>query len=159
MYGERGKKSSGEKFVYFIQDGDSGPIKIGASARPLQRMVSFQLATWRELRHLGICEGGTALEHELHVRFRSDEIAGEWFQSSPALLEYIAQNAHPIIAPALRMPKVRVHKIHGLRRDKSIAFRVNPDDACAIRAAAKEAGVKVSELIRRYIDEYLEATQ
>lgn len=77
--------------VYFIQAGESGPIKIGFTERPVaHRLSNLQTASADELRAL-VCVSGTRQhESDLHFRFRDHHIRGEWFKPAADLLEYIA---------------------------------------------------------------------
>lgn len=76
--------------VYFIQMGDGGPIKIGLSANVQQRLDVFQLSAPYPLTLLAVVRNGRdRLERELHARFASARLRGEWFQPVPELLSYI----------------------------------------------------------------------
>lgn len=149
----RANKAAPE-WVYFVQEGTSGPIKIGATSNVIGRTRSLQLATWRTLNLLGACKGGRDLERALHARFRSHEIAGEWFHPVPDLLGYVAEHARlPESMP--RVIKGRVQKLNGSRRDDTLAFRLTLSDSDALRHAAREEGVSMSELVRRLINQAL----
>src|SRR4051812_12804539 len=73
--------------VYFIQQGWSGPVKIGVARSPQRRMAELQTASPYVLRLLGVVpHGGTPLEGELHQRHAVDRLYGEWFQPTAAVL-------------------------------------------------------------------------
>lgn len=78
-----------EKRVYFAQDGDGGPIKIGVSGQVEERMRSLQRATPRPLRLLATIPGSHRDERDLHKRFAELRIHGEWFKAEAPLLEFI----------------------------------------------------------------------
>lgn len=86
-------------YVYFIQQGDDGPIKIGVASSSEQRLAALQSSNPAPLRLLGEMSVGddwfVAREVELrwHERFRSDRLSGEWFASSPELLEEIRSHS------------------------------------------------------------------
>lgn len=76
-------------FVYFIQQGTSGPIKIGHSNDPAVRMAALQTAHSERLRLLFFESGGRQEEAATHERFASCRIGGEWFEPTHELLTYI----------------------------------------------------------------------
>jgi predicted transcriptional regulator len=74
--------------IYFIQQGEDGPIKIGKSQDPEERLKALQSRTKTPLILLAVCEG---CERCLHHRFADLRIRGEWFQPVHRLLNYIAR--------------------------------------------------------------------
>lgn len=76
-------------FVYFVQQGMAGPIKIGCSSEPLVRMLQLQTAHAERLRLLYFEMGDRERERELHQRFADARISGEWFYPYAPLLQYI----------------------------------------------------------------------
>ena len=67
-------------FVYFIQAGAGGPIKIGyTSNAPQKRMVKIQTDCPWAVRLLGAVEGTEADEKAFHDRFAHLRNRGEWF--------------------------------------------------------------------------------
>jgi hypothetical protein len=78
-------------FVYFIQQGSDGPIKIGFVHNDLVgRIAKLQVANPYKLNLLLVLEGAShSLEQELHLHFAKDRLMGEWFAPSQALLNYI----------------------------------------------------------------------
>lgn len=76
-------------FVYFIQQGRGGPIKIGVATDPRDRLASLQTATPFELRLLAAMPGSFPEEKVLHARFHAHHIRGEWFNPAPWLMEEI----------------------------------------------------------------------
>lgn len=81
--------------VYFIQPVGGGPVKIGHSASPLERLGSLQAGCPFPLRILAVTDGGPAKEAALHRRFACHRVNGEWFQPHHQLLSYIEQEARP----------------------------------------------------------------
>lgn len=82
--------------VYFIRFGKSGPIKIGQTNHdPRGRLRSIQVHCPERLHILGIIVNPPEewSEGALHRMFAPLRIAGEWFDSSVELEEFIAQNA------------------------------------------------------------------
>lgn len=78
-----------DSWVYFIQAGNDGPIKIGYSKDPYTRFYNIQMGSPIEHTYLGNIPGDRTVEHALHHRFDAHRIRGEWFRPAPELLEYI----------------------------------------------------------------------
>lgn len=78
-----------ESWVYFIESKDSGLIKIGYSINPKQRFGSIKTMSPEHLELIGMMPGGKTEESELHKRFGESRAHGEWFTSSPELLDFI----------------------------------------------------------------------
>lgn len=97
-------------FVYFIQD-ESGPIKIGVSfGDPWSRYRSIQTGNPRDVHPLGMVEfdqHALDLEGDLHARFASSRVRGEWFDPTPELLTYIAENCEEFLPPSYRPRRLR----------------------------------------------------
>lgn len=80
-------------FVYFISD-ESGPIKIGKSKNPRARLASMQTSSHTPLSILGVIDDADDLkEKDLHRKFDAIRLKGEWFQRTPELLDFIAENS------------------------------------------------------------------
>lgn len=89
--------------VYFIQAGESGPIKIGLADNVGRRFSALRVNCPLPLSLLGTVEGGRAKELELHRKFSDVRTQGEWFSPNSALLDWIKVNA----VPPSRQPKAR----------------------------------------------------
>lgn len=106
-------------FVYFIQSGQDGPIKIGFTQNVLSRFRALHTSSPLALRLLGAIPGSRATEKELHRRFSSERIRlnAEWFTPSPELLEMIQtaemplefdQNGIPLTRPPKAPPEKKL---------------------------------------------------
>ncbi len=84
------KPEHGKSFVYFLQVGDKGPIKIGFSTCIEKRIKILQTASTQKLKLLCAVEGDRSIERMFHHRFRKTRILGEWF-SPHAVLIYLAE--------------------------------------------------------------------
>lgn len=73
---DAGKAAS---FVYFIQSGEHGPVKIGLAQDPLRRMAELQTGNPEDLFLRHVVPGKRADEGKLHHRFREARVRGEWF--------------------------------------------------------------------------------
>jgi hypothetical protein len=82
-------------WVYFIQAGEAGPIKIGKSDDPVARLRSLQTAHHQRLILLGTVRGGEPLEKELHRLHEKDRLLGEWFRPSFEVIFMVACHLHP----------------------------------------------------------------
>lgn len=77
-------------YVYFIQSGESGPVKIGIADNPYKRLVELQVGSPERLtiRAMFMTETATD-ERRLHEEFEEEHISGEWFRSSPRLMALV----------------------------------------------------------------------
>ena len=80
--------------VYFIQQGVNGPIKIGVSGNPEQRLRTLQTANIMDLSLLRTIPGTKHTEIQWHRRFRHLQVHGEWFHPAPELLEAIFEREY-----------------------------------------------------------------
>jgi hypothetical protein len=78
------------RFVYFMRRVDgTGPIKIGNTSAPQQRLREINLTCESELQILALAPGGFTAERAVHLKFASERIRGEWFSPSAELAEFI----------------------------------------------------------------------
>lgn len=72
-------------FVYVIQAGEDGPVKIGSAARPTWRVGELQVANWQELKlRASIPIKGCGYYEKLaHGIAASKCVRGEWFDLTP----------------------------------------------------------------------------
>ncbi|WP_370309336.1 GIY-YIG nuclease family protein [Sphingobium abikonense] len=77
------------EMCYFI-GGTEGPIKIGKSLNPNERLKQIQMCSPIKLRILAIAPGGGARERAYHCQFGDHWSHGEWYDRHPALLNEIA---------------------------------------------------------------------
>lgn len=71
--------------VYFIQQGNDGPIKIGYAADVEKRLATLQVGNPTPLNLLGVHKGTMKTEKELHKRFAEHRLSGEWFVPTPEI--------------------------------------------------------------------------
>jgi Meiotically up-regulated gene 113 len=81
-------------YVYFIQAGEGGRIKIGSSMNPLSRLNTLQTGCPQRLELLGVIADYLPREREISLqnRFKTEQIIGEWFNPSSPVLRFIEQN-------------------------------------------------------------------
>ena len=83
-------RPAGVKRVYFIQQGEDGPIKIGFTVDLRKRLVALRTSTPHPLRLLLEVPGGEDVERDWHKRFAHVRLNGEWFRPDDELLQAIA---------------------------------------------------------------------
>lgn len=77
-------------FVYFIRDAAAGLVKIGHAGNPWRRLYQIQVHNAAPLEIVAIEQGGEKRESELHVRFSSSHVRGEWFRFDGDVQAYAA---------------------------------------------------------------------
>jgi hypothetical protein len=85
---------SDKDFVYFIQEGDGGPVKIGRSFDPTGRLRKLATGSSKPLALLGVVEGGWQ-ERDLHKQFSHLRVSdnSEWFNPGLDLLAFIRERS------------------------------------------------------------------
>jgi hypothetical protein len=143
-------------WVYFVQQGAEGPIKIGFSSNILLRMERLQTANSEELRLLLRLPGSQVEEHGLHRKFLLSRIRGEWYRPTPDLLAFI-QNPPQDLAKALFGTfKKRFHLFFGDAYEEPVERYVRggmPEVRIEVRARYRELpsrGFLVRERLLRY---------
>lgn len=76
--------------IYFIQNADTGHVKIGRARNVQQRLSNLQTANSGTLVLLARCAGSRETERDLHQRFKSKHVRGEWFDISAQDVEEVA---------------------------------------------------------------------
>lgn len=86
----KGYKGGG--FIYFVQIGEKGPIKIGKAFNINTRMKHLQISNPEELFLIKIIENiGPILESDIHFELSEHNIRGEWFHPEP-VIDWINNN-------------------------------------------------------------------
>lgn len=87
------REQAAHTWVYFIQASADGPIKIGYSASPRDRLAGLQTAHPHNLYLRAKIPGGLEVERAMHRLFAKDRIhtAREWFHPSAELTAFIAE--------------------------------------------------------------------
>ena len=80
---------SGQSVVYFIQEGNDGPIKIGVSDNVQARLQKLQTAHAKRLRLLYTMPGTQQDERRMHYAFEALRIQNEWFAPEPELINWL----------------------------------------------------------------------
>jgi hypothetical protein len=83
-------------YVYFVQAGPRGSIKIGYSATPERRFGDLRTANAHKLIVLGLAKGGAVLEGSLHVALSQYRQEGEWFRAAARVVTAV----HEVLSDA-----------------------------------------------------------
>ena len=75
--------------VYFIQAGENGPIKIGASSVPEMHLDRLQQGNHEELRLIAVIPGERSLEKKVRADLKAFELGRKWFHATDEVLNYI----------------------------------------------------------------------
>ena len=76
--------------VYFVGSED-GPVKIGYSNNPSQRLNTLQIGHHAPLRIHAVLPAERWAESALHARFASARVSGEWYKRTPEIEVFIAR--------------------------------------------------------------------
>lgn len=71
----------GASAVYFVQQGDGGPIKVGTTNDLQRRLAQLQTASSSDLVLIAVAPGGIELEASVHARCAEFRLRGEWFRA------------------------------------------------------------------------------
>lgn len=109
-------------YVYFIQEGERGPVKIGRAKDLLKRIETLQIGNSRELKLIAKlpCQSerqAHEMEQRIHRRLARFRVRGEWFRfrALRELREIKDQRRIPKGGPANRG-----QTIAQLRQDQSV---------------------------------------
>jgi hypothetical protein len=91
--------------IYFLRDPD-GAIKIGKAVDVGKRIQALQAGNPRQLTTLLVVRAPRRLEFELHRRFEASRLQGEWFASSPELLDCIASLRDGVVSEPEVLPQL-----------------------------------------------------
>lgn len=73
------------RFVYFVEAGEGGAIKIGVTANVQARIKAIQTTNPLEIRLIAAIPGDHRDERRLHKRFKDERLNGEWFRGYGAV--------------------------------------------------------------------------
>jgi len=90
-------------YIYFIQQGRDGPVKIGFTKDVENRMKNLQTANPAPLDLLVFYPGNQEMEKELQYRFDDIRISGEWFEPYEKLFREVREQQ-------------RINKKHGFSK-------------------------------------------
>ena len=76
-------------YIYAIQAGEGGPIKIGQTNDPATRLKTLQTGNAETLIGLAAWRALPIDEKLLHEEFAHLRIRGEWFEPDPELIDHV----------------------------------------------------------------------
>lgn len=87
-------KQSDKGCIYFMRREDGvGPVKIGCSRVPKNRLREYQKWSPEKLKIIATAPGTFADEQRLHRQFADARLHHEWFEASPPVLSVVAKVA------------------------------------------------------------------
>jgi hypothetical protein len=99
--------------VYFIREirDPRSPVKIGYTGGgrrgAIRRLNGMQTGNPRRLAIVGLMNGDQSSETDLHYRFGSSRLHGEWFRWTNRVAKFVA--LHQLGAPIVFSPKEEEH--------------------------------------------------
>ena len=78
--------------IYFIRAQGKRAVKIGHAANPRRRLYSLQIGSSLPLSLVALLDGDRKEEADLHRRFASQRIRGEWFKPCREIENIIRAN-------------------------------------------------------------------
>lgn len=147
-------------YVYFVQHGEFGPIKIGfTSCNVGGRFSQLQRAAPDLLVFRGYMHGGQDLEQQLHKRFAPWLHRGEWFKPNDELVNFIAAEAiTDSIDVVLRKDlRAAIHRSRIAKWPKEVQAAFNPyaGEQGPLVSAWREGAAVPSERMVQYYEGFL----
>ena len=146
-----------KSWIYFARYGSEGPIKIGRSYDPHERVANLACGTPNQLRLLGamISAHADLEEEELKQKLSKYCIKGEWF-TAEAVLEEIERLGARVVSPMEVMPSA-LGNTEAMLGDLHI--RLSPEELAAWKEAARREGLSLSQWMRKTLSPLAEAAQ
>lgn len=135
----RGHIEEDRGYVYFIQAGEGGPVKIGTALNPTTRVASLQTGHHAELRLLRTASGRRDIEARLHERFRHIHVRGEWYRWCDELRQFI--ETLPEVDPPVLIENWQLD-----------SFRLSQKDVDRLRHQAKQLELEKARMVRIAVD-------
>lgn len=88
--------------LYCLSEGVGLPIKIGISARPIERLNRMKSETWRDLQLVWTVPGLLHHERQAHAALASLHIRGEWFSDPDDWVKKLAPTTADDLVEMLR---------------------------------------------------------
>lgn len=106
-------------FIYFIQAGSDGPIKIGYSANVSARIADLQVSSPQRLALLLTIAGSRRDEAAFHEELGPHRMSGEWFHPHGDVLSLVARlRSRAVVLTVAQEPP--------LRRSRAVEGGVSP---------------------------------
>jgi hypothetical protein len=162
-------------FVYFVRRADGeGPVKIGCSAWPTERLSALMCWSPYELEIVATWPGDEDVERQFHALFTHLHSHREWFKPAPELQDVIeavrAGTFDPVILPPPQRIRYPRHYPDDVRRGVGDSIRLNAMKRwgypipCEIDRAngsrygtTPDAAKQMRAAVREFIEAYYEA--
>jgi DNA-binding NtrC family response regulator len=117
--------------IYFIQHGQTGPIKIGQTKTTVaKRFAGLQTCSAEPLRVIAtMATRGQVSERALHAKFRGLRTRGEWYKPERELIDFIAAHGTPFDIKEERASKRNQELVR-----KAHKYADKATEACQARA-------------------------
>ncbi len=93
-------KPTDKGFIYFMRRADGvGPVKIGCSKVPAERLAIFANWSPEPLEIITIVQGTFNDERRIHRQFEEYRLHSEWFEAAPPVLAMVAHAARSGVLP------------------------------------------------------------
>lgn len=121
--------------IYFLRSPSSGLIKIGRTRFLRVRLADLSYQHREPLIVLGVLDEPDVYETQLHRQFKRWRVVGEWFEPTAHLLRFVTAHARAWTPEDDAEP------------GNEVAVKIDRAVWHYCRAAARDAGVPVNELI------------
>lgn len=139
--------SENSGYVYFIQSGENGPIKIGFTKNIENRMRALKTSSPYPLVLIGYFKSNRKLEKQLHRQFKEHKTKknGEWFLPNAELLNLIEKAEKP---PGLKSTESEQGEIYFSKKPKSKIKKKKHRlfNHIHLSSILKESGISVKDL-------------
>jgi hypothetical protein len=117
-------------FVYVVQWGDDGPVKIGSSGKPSLRLQALQVSNWHKLHLRAVVPTyASGLAEELaHKLAAQHNIRAEWFDLGPIEAVEFIMAALTILGERITPLKVMVNNLV-VGKGEIVSLRVEEYDS------------------------------
>lgn len=132
--------------IYFIQQGNDGPIKIGFTEQEdiMKRKYMLQTGNPINLHYLKVVDGNRLTERLLHEKFQDIKINGrEWFYPTDFLLKFISS------LDGIGEEGIQLNSPNILSLEEKIK-----DNIKAILESWQEADISVKIFVEKYMQEF-----
>ena len=116
-------------YIYFIQAGEGGPIKVGfTSMKPERRISHIQTGCPWPIKVIGLIEGDAADEKRIHKQLAPYKTKGEWFSPVAEVLRAVEM----ALTSGKRFEIALKSKMNSLRHIRKTVFGVTQADLASI---------------------------
>lgn len=134
--------------IYFIQQGDDGPVKIGYATVIEKRLRALQSASPHQLKVIGSMQGSVIDERKLHIQFSKHRLQGEWFEPDIEIIKYASEcNNNKLFQDSAMLPTNDLDVLLLRIEVKTILSALNESES--IRSAAINLNISYRSMRHR----------